>query len=65
MQNFKKGCGTLSEFKIRLQTELDDSQAESQLKKLQEVVNKKKIKLNIEIGDLANFDVQFKKYKHH
>lgn len=61
MQNFKKGCGTLSEFKIRLQTELDDSQAESQLKKLQEVANKKKIKLNIEIGDLANFDVQFKK----
>ena len=61
MQNFKKGCGTLSEFKIRLQTELDDSQAESQLKKLQEVANKKKIKLNIEIGDLANFDVKFKK----
>lgn len=61
MQNFKKGCGTLSEFKLRLQTELDDSQAESQLKKLQEVANKKKIKLNIEIGDLANFDVQFKK----
>lgn len=51
----------MSEFKIRLQTELDDSQAESQLKKLQEVANKKKIKLNIEIGDLANFDVQFKK----
>lgn len=61
MQNFKKGCGTLSEFKLRLQTELDDSQAKSQLKKLQEVASKKKIKLNIEIGDLANFDVKFKK----
>lgn len=53
----------MSEFKIRLQTEIDSSKAESQLQKLQSVADKKKIKLNVEVNDLANSNGQLNKIK--